>query len=297
MINFSTILCPVDIYLNVITDEALRYALTFARTYQAKLLVCYCAHVVDTSRTPTFPATREQMTELVTRSIELYVPAEERPTLDVEYLVLAGDDVGERIIQEARNRNADLIIMGSRRRPLRAALLGSSAETVSRTAPCPVLVTHQPEGAWAGMPRTEITVNRLLVGYDFSESSELALRYGVSLAQNYQAELHLLHVLPKLEEAELEISWDEAAAEGAYHKAARRLQEAVPPEVHLWCKRVVHTVRWGKPYEEILKCAQNNNIDLICMGAHGAGFRASALFGSNTDRVLRQSPAPVLVTR
>jgi hypothetical protein len=40
-----------------------------------------------------------------------------------------------------------------------------------------------------------------------------------------------------------------------------------------------------------------NEIDLISVGAHGAGFGMRALFGSNVDRVLRQAPCPVLVAR
>jgi hypothetical protein len=46
-----------------------------------------------------------------------------------------------------------------------------------------------------------------------------------------------------------------------------------------------------------LNYADKNEIDLICIGAHGAGFGIQALFGSNVDRVLRQAPCPVLVSR
>ncbi|HEV8204260.1 MAG TPA: universal stress protein, partial [Pyrinomonadaceae bacterium] len=53
----------------------------------------------------------------------------------------------------------------------------------------------------------------------------------------------------------------------------------------------------GQPYREILNYAERNEIDLISVGAHGAGFGMRALFGSNVDRVLRQAPCPVLVAR
>ena len=84
--------------------------------------------------------------------------------------------------------------------------------------------------------------------------------------------------------------------ESAYHTAARRLQKAVPPEVHLWCK-VTTAVSEGHAYREILDYAEQNEIDLISVGAHGAGFGMRALFGSNVDRVLRQAQCPVLVAR
>src|SRR6185503_5126919 len=76
----------------------------------------------------------------------------------------------------------------------------------------------------------------------------------------------------------------------------RRLQRVVPAEVHLWCD-VKTAVSEGNAYREILHYAEKNEIDLISVGAHGAGFGMRALFGSNVDRVLRQAPCPVLVAR
>ena len=49
----------------------------------------------------------------------------------------------------------------------------------------------------------------------------------------------------------------------------------------------------GHPYRDFLNYAEKNQIDLISVGAHGAGFGMRALFGSNVDRVLRQAPCPV----
>jgi len=84
--------------------------------------------------------------------------------------------------------------------------------------------------------------------------------------------------------------------EGPYHKAARRLHKSVPTDAHLWCS-IKHAVSEGPAYREILNYSERNKIDLICLGAHGAGFGMQTLFGSNVDRVLRQAPCPVLVAR
>jgi nucleotide-binding universal stress UspA family protein len=124
----------------------------------------------------------------------------------------------------------------------------------------------------------------------------VALRYALSFAQEYQAELHLLHVLPPFTVDESEISWHPLGREGVYHKAAHRLQKAIPQEAYLWCD-VKNAVSEGRPYREILSYAEKHKIDLICLGAHGAGFGMRALFGSNVDRVIRQAPCPVLVSR
>jgi nucleotide-binding universal stress UspA family protein len=93
-----------------------------------------------------------------------------------------------------------------------------------------------------------------------------------------------------------EIAWYSVKGESTYQNAARRLQNVVPPEVHLWCT-VKTAVSEGQPYREILNYAERNGIDLISVGAHGAGFGMRALFGSNVDRVLRQALCPVLVAR
>lgn len=204
-------------------------------------------------------------------------------------------DVGKSIVHEAAKHKADLIVMRSRRRPHSAVLLGSTAETVCRTAPCPVLVTHPREREWVGFSTGEIDLQRILVAYDFSSDAEVALKYALSLAQEYQTELHLLHLLTKAEQEEPELAWVQKT-ESAYTNAARKLQRAIPNEASLWC-RIISGVRWGKAYQEVLAYAREHEIDLICLGASGSDFSMGALFGSNVDRILRQAPCPVLITR
>jgi hypothetical protein len=57
--------------------------------------------------------------------------------------------------------------------------------------------------------------------------------YALSLAQEHQAELHLLHVLPRGSVREPEISWYPTGKDTAYHQAARRLQRAIPGSLYL----------------------------------------------------------------
>jgi nucleotide-binding universal stress UspA family protein len=281
------ILCPTD--LSTESDEALRYAVALARAYEAKLIVFHCE--LATQMDVSVDETRGHLEQSLLKRFE---PAEIEK-LQWEGIVTQCDDPGRAITEQAAEHRVDLIVMRSRRRPHRAALLGSTAESVCRLAPCPVLVTHDDERDWVG-PERQIDLKRVLVAYDFSDHSELALNCALTLSQEYQSELHLLHVLPRFSLDEPEISWYPLGNEGPYHKAARRLQKAVPAEAHLWCQ-VKHAVSEGQPYREILNYAERNKIDLICIGAHGAGFGVRTLFGSNVDRVLRQAPCPVLVAR
>jgi nucleotide-binding universal stress UspA family protein len=287
--TIKRILCPTD--LTAGSDEALRYALALARAYEAKLIAFHCEPANDAAELE-----QSEIKAAFEQSLFQYLGPAELAAIDWERVVERGNDPGTAIAQFAADRAVDLIVMRSRRRPHRAALLGSTAESVSRSAPCPVLVMHSDGRDWVNEPSHEIKLKRVLVAYDFSDHAEIALNYGLSFAQEYQAELHLLHVLPPSPLGDPEISWYPLGKDSAYHKAARRLQQAAPAETHLWCQ-VKHAVSEGHPYREILSYAEKNEIDLICLGAHGAGFGMRALFGSNVDRVLRQAPCPVLVTR
>jgi nucleotide-binding universal stress UspA family protein len=275
MIDIKRILCPTD--LSPHSGKAVRYASSLARAHEAELMFFHCTNAIDGE---------EKLKAFVLKHIG-------GGDSSWRLITATAGDAGEAITMQAQVENVDLIVMRSRRRPHRAALLGSTAETVCRSAPCPVLVMHNDEQEFVS---DESDIKRVLVAYDFSDYSELALKYGLSIAQEHQAELHLLHVLPPRSVSEPEIAWYPAQGESAYHTAARRLQRVVPAEVHLWCD-VKTAVSEGQPYREILNYAEQNKIGLISVGAHGAGFGMRALFGSNVDRVLRQSPCPVLVAR
>ena len=288
--KIERILCPTSLLPE--SDEALRYAIALSRAYTAQLVLLHCeANGEGVAKLDNY----DDATKAIEKALRAHAGATGVADLQWKSLVVCCDDVGAAISNEAARYAVDLIVMRSRRRPHRAALLGSTAESVSRTAPCPVLVMHADEREWVDTA-SKIDLKRVLVAYDFSDYAELALNYALSIAQEYQAELHLLHVLPPSTLDNTEISWYPLGRENAYHQSARRLQKAVPPETHLWCE-VKHSVREGYPYREILNYAEKNEIDLICLGAHGAGFGMRALFGSNVDRVLRQAPCPVLVTR
>lgn len=289
--KIECILCPTD--LSPDSDEALRYAIALSRAYNAELILLHCDAITDG---PATVDAHDKAAQTIREALEKHSGSADLADLDWRSLIVNCDDAGAAIAREAAQYGVDLIVMRSRRRPHRAALLGSTAESVSRNAPCPVLVMHTDERDWVRGADTSIDLQRVLVAYDFSDFSELALNSALSFAQEYQSELHLLHVLPPFTTDESEISWYPLGREGTYHKAAHRLQKAVPPEAHLWCN-IKHAVSEGQPYREILAYAEKNRIDLICLGAHGAGFGMRALFGSNVDRVIRQAPCPVLVTR
>ncbi len=287
MLEIKRILCPTD--LSAESDAALLYAISLARTYRAKLLICHCredASLIDV-------ATHKEFEQRIEAAVQQWAGIGRGLPDNYEGILVNGEP--PKLIPElAAQHRADLIVMRSRRRPVAAALLGSTAEAVCRMAPCPVLITHSNEREWVEQNTSEIDLRRVVVATDFSIDSELALRFGLSIAQEFQTELHLLHVLPvTIASAAVKIP---AQVEDEFQRGARLLHQAVPEEAYLWCK-VIHAVKSGQPYREILNYAEETEADLICLGVHGAGFSMRALFGSNTDRVLRQAPCPVLIAR
>lgn len=288
MIKTERILCPTD--LSEDSERTLRYAVALARSFGAKLFVCH---------RPASPADGGRALHMIESLVEAgraYARggAHESSPLEWEAVLLEGEDLGAAITREAGSRGAHLLFMRSRRRPLAAALLGSTAEAVSRLAACPVLVMHADEREWLDDSNGAIALKRILVAYDFSPHAELALGHASALAQLYQAELHLLHVLPPPPFQEPEVRRVGTGADAECREAVRLLQEAVPAEAHAWCQ-VRHSVQYGKPYQEILTYAGGQEVDLIAVGAHGFGSGSQPFFGSNVDRVLRQARCPVLI--
>jgi len=282
--KIKRILLPID--LGSDNGDVISYAFAVSRSYEAELVLLHCESGSQ--------MTADQKSAKLDKTLSAQIKSSDLSSLHWRSHIVATADVEQEIIHRAATEHADLIIMRSRRRPHRAALLGSTTEAVCRTAPCPVLVMHSDERQPVNGLR--INLKKILVAYDFSDYAELALNNALAFAQEYQAELHLLHVLPPRSVNEPEIAWYPIQAESAYHQTACRLQRAVPPEAHLWCT-IKQIVTEGAVYREILKYAENNDVDLITMGAHGAGFGMRALFGSNVDRVLRQARCPVLVAR
>jgi nucleotide-binding universal stress UspA family protein len=134
---------------------------------------------------------------------------------------------------------------------------------------------------------------------DFSATSDRALRYAFSLAEEAKARMTLLHVLEWFPDQEIREHRHFDVPE--YRRfleedARRRLAEAIPEDVRTWCEPTAK-VACGKAYREILGVAADEASDAIVMGVHGRGAFDLALFGSTTNHVVRQAHCPVLTVR
>ena len=128
-------------------------------------------------------------------------------------------------------------------------------------------------------------LSRILCCADFSQTSERALDYAISVTTEYGAELTLLHVLEHVPSSE---NVEEAVA-----AATEQLDRLIPKQGPETCK-IKTTVRMGKPYKEIIQFALEAQTNLVTIGARGRGTLDSAVFGSTTYRVMQLGPCPVL---
>jgi len=139
-----------------------------------------------------------------------------------------------------------------------------------------------------------IQMKKILVPTDFSKGSENALRYGCELANRFEAELHLVHVLQEgIGDFDAFYALPGNYVEELRAEAQRSLDAFLDPQ---WNKGqgVKRVIKSGAPFVEILRYAKENAIDLIVMGTHGRGMMAHLLMGSVAERVVRKSPCPVL---
>jgi nucleotide-binding universal stress UspA family protein len=135
----------------------------------------------------------------------------------------------------------------------------------------------------------------VLCPIDFSDSSRGALRYAVAIARHTGATLTVLTVLDPLlsEAAEIEVAPgylpDDTAIEIERFYRATFVEPPAGLKVHF-------EVAMGKAAAEILRVAREQQANLLVIASHGlTGFR-KMFFGSTTERVLRESPVPVLIS-
>ena len=139
-----------------------------------------------------------------------------------------------------------------------------------------------------------MTLTRILLPTDFSDTAQHALDYARELAGRFGASVHLLHVVPDPMQ-----NWATEAmpvvsdlAERWKADAERRLEE-----IRLDGPQTVRAVRIGHAFVEILQYAADNAIDMIVMGTHGRGPVQHLLLGSVAEKVVRKASCPVLTVK
>jgi nucleotide-binding universal stress UspA family protein len=247
-------------------------------------------------------ASRKRLDELYARRAESVLrPARailKRAGLDVHGTHLVGVP-GLRIARMARNKKADLIVMGSHGRSAAAGmLLGSVASTVLVHCDNPVLLLRDGE-----VPKAESL--RVGVAVDGSAFGEAAVRWALAHRDLFgpQPAFELLHAVRELplqtktllaNLADMSFT-QEKVRELRRQEYARAVRSTLPLFARdgVPAKQVELT---GEAGEQLAAYARRN-LDVLVMGSHGQGLFKAAVLGSVATRVAARCATPLVLIR
>jgi nucleotide-binding universal stress UspA family protein len=139
---------------------------------------------------------------------------------------------------------------------------------------------------------------RILVPTDFGWAAKAALDAAIGLAQDLRATIVLMHVygIPTSRYASTHDGSTADYAGALEHAAREELNRTLAAQANAEIA-IAAALYSGSPVEQILLAQRQHDIDIIVMGTHGRSRVAQAFLGSVADKVVRQSPVPVLTVR
>lgn len=260
------------------SEVGLQYALQFARHYHGKIHIVPAVSM-DSVEAIADSARKEAFRQSRNFAQRWFADLQLSGELDGVRHELAGT-AAETALSQFKNLTFDLAINGVGCREGQTVLLEPTVEQVIGKSECPVLTVASQTRDIAGAE-----VRNILYATDFSAESLEASRYALSLAQEFQARLTLLHVVEGLEPTLL----DERAQMAKPYRLW--LSKLVPDEARLWCE-LEFAVEFGRPAERTLQVAWEGHADLVVLGAMGLDRLSSP--GRNVRKVMCNASCPVL---
>ena len=141
--------------------------------------------------------------------------------------------------------------------------------------------------------------DKILFALDFSENSEHAFDYAITMAKNFNARLVIIHVIQ--EPVDLSGFY---VPHISFEKLEKEIEEGAEKMMEKFCRTMISDftnyetgIVSGIPYEEIIKKADKEDASLIVMGTQGRKGIDHLLFGSTAERVVRNAKCPVMTVR
>jgi nucleotide-binding universal stress UspA family protein len=270
---------------------ALPYAAMIARAYGAKVTALYVAvPSAYTYMTPEMSTTLLDAQDDAAKTEMARVEAE-LAGLPREVIIERNIGVWPVLTDLLPEREIDLIVLGTHGRTgVKKAVFGSTAEEIFRRTTVPVLTIGP------SVRRSAHNGGRfqcVLFATDFNSVSNVAASYAISLAQENQSRLVLLHVLPAPKPGKSKL------VELSVAEALHRIVDLLPPDAELWC-RPETIVEHGEPGDQILAAAERCGADLIVLGVRGLDTLtrlATRVARATAYEVVAHAPCPVLTVR
>lgn len=285
-VTFENILFATD--FSTQSERALQFALAFAKQHSAKVVIVHASPPEPHYAVPMEPIPLELdpiMLESKRNMDELAVNPRLRGF--AHECILDQGNLWNVIEAEVAKHKADLIVVATHgRHGVGKFVLGSNAESIFRRAACPVLTIGPHVGF---IDEQSWKPKKIIFATDFSPSSMHALPYALSIAEENQAQLILLHLSSLIP---LEVGDDIEAS------LVRKLQDLIPADAALG-QKLECMVRFEFPAEGILRAAEDLGVDLIVMSVRRSGIAAVAshLPWAIASEVVSRAPCPVLTVR
>jgi nucleotide-binding universal stress UspA family protein len=317
------IMCAID--FSDFTNLTLSYGQALAKEFEAHLTLCHVVSnmVLMSSAGQAYIASEkiemERRQDAAARLEEIAGTLD----MDCDTLVSTGHPADE-LTRIAEESGVDMVVAATHGGSgVKRFLVGSVTDRLVKTLTCPMLVLHGDAVTDVLPGDKKKLLNRILVGCDFSPDSSLAFQYGLSLAQEFETELFLAHVVRPTEHVEFSsadyikvqegdyLGWnrsdylgltrqanepDGQRKDGLMQRLERQLARMVPEDCAHWCTPITAVLE-GEPYQELLAFADRKKVDLIVLGVRGHGLLERFLVGSTTDRVISRAECPVLAVR
>jgi nucleotide-binding universal stress UspA family protein len=276
----KTILLPVD--FGDTATVAARTASRMAKALGARIVALYADSFLPPVAYADIPVAWysenvEELKAAAAEKLNSFLREHVSTDIAVEPRVVADTPV-HAILSVAASEPIEMIVMGTHGRSgWRRALLGSIAESVLHEAETPVLtIRHSEAEPFRGEPE----IRKILCPVNYSDVARAALTRAVAMADAFDAEVYVAHVV-------------EASQKRENGEVLEELRTWIPSELrHRCCYKelVVH----GQAAEQVLDLASSTGADLIVIGAQHKRFVDSTVIGTTTDRIVRHAGCPVL---
>ena len=147
-------------------------------------------------------------------------------------------------------------------------------------------------------------IRKILVAVDFSAYSPKIVRYARGIAEELKAKLVLVHVISKRDINafnQAAVYYPQSLSLADYagrlkHEGAEKIRKLINETS---CANITYKVviRTGIPFLELIDAADQEQVDIVIMGAKGRNDLAGILFGSTAEKMFRHCPVPLLSIR